>query len=147
MSALATVERKSYNGKFAAKIDFPIGHFMLPLLMLTLEILSFSIHYLIKIWTTCWWNLNKIIWSEPYNFLFAICYFFFFIYSILFYFLFFIFYFFFAFCQQMVINFWQSVDAILEDVSATKTIVSCKKCYFKDYHLSVFKKITVLRHV
>ena len=28
MSALATVARKSFNGKFTAKIDFPIGHFM-----------------------------------------------------------------------------------------------------------------------
>ena len=35
MSPLATVARKSFNGKFTAKIDFPIGHFMLPLLMLT----------------------------------------------------------------------------------------------------------------
>ena len=38
MSALATVARKSFNGKFTAKIDFPVGHFMLPLLMLTLEV-------------------------------------------------------------------------------------------------------------
>ena len=38
MSALATVARKSFNGKFTAKVDFPIGHFMLPLLMLTLEV-------------------------------------------------------------------------------------------------------------
>ena len=30
------------------KIDFPIGHFMLPLLMLTLEVLSLSIHYFDK---------------------------------------------------------------------------------------------------
>ena len=35
MSALATVAQKSFNGKFTAKIDSPIGHFMLPLLMLT----------------------------------------------------------------------------------------------------------------
>ena len=27
MSTLATVARKSYNGKFTAKNDFPIGHF------------------------------------------------------------------------------------------------------------------------
>ena len=46
MSALATVVRKSFNGKFTAKIDFPIGHFMLTLLMLTLEVKSLSIHYL-----------------------------------------------------------------------------------------------------
>ena len=46
MSALAMVARKSCNGKFTAKIDFPIGHFMLILLMLTLEVLSLSIHTL-----------------------------------------------------------------------------------------------------
>ena len=38
MSALATVAGKSFNGKFTVKIDFPIGNFMLPLLMLTLEV-------------------------------------------------------------------------------------------------------------
>ena len=38
MSALATVAGKSLNGKFTAKIDFPIGCFILPLLMLTLEV-------------------------------------------------------------------------------------------------------------
>ena len=32
--ALATVTRKNFNGKFTAKIDFPIGYFILPLLML-----------------------------------------------------------------------------------------------------------------
>ena len=52
MSALAMVEQKSFNGKFTAKIDFPIGYFILPLLMLTLEVQSLSIHYLISIWTT-----------------------------------------------------------------------------------------------
>ena len=29
------------------------------------------------------------------------------------------------FLQKMVYNFWQSIDAILEDVSATETIVWC----------------------
>ena len=38
MSALATVARNSINGKFNVKIDFLIGHFMLPLLMHTLEV-------------------------------------------------------------------------------------------------------------
>ena len=38
MSALATVAQKSFSGKFTAKIDFPIRHFMLQLLMLTLEV-------------------------------------------------------------------------------------------------------------
>ena len=38
MSALAMVARKSFNGNFTAKIDFPIGHCMLALLILTLEV-------------------------------------------------------------------------------------------------------------
>ena len=33
MSALATVAWNSFDGNFTAKIDFPIEHFMLPLLM------------------------------------------------------------------------------------------------------------------
>ena len=42
MAALVMVAQKSFSGKFTAKIDFPIGHFMLPLLMLTLEVLKVS---------------------------------------------------------------------------------------------------------
>ena len=38
MAALAMAARKSFNGKFTGKIDFPIGHFILPLLMLTLNV-------------------------------------------------------------------------------------------------------------
>ena len=38
MSALATVAGKSFNGKFTPKIDIPLGYFILPLLMLTLEV-------------------------------------------------------------------------------------------------------------
>ena len=49
MLALAMVAGKSFNGTFTAKIDFPKGYFMLPLLMLTLEIVSISINYLISI--------------------------------------------------------------------------------------------------
>ena len=45
MSALATVARKSFVGKFTAKIDLLIGYFMIPLLMLILEILK-SLHKL-----------------------------------------------------------------------------------------------------
>ena len=37
MAALAMAARKSFNGKFTGKIDFPIGHFILPLLMLKLK--------------------------------------------------------------------------------------------------------------
>ena len=35
--------RESFKGEFTAKIDFPIGYFMLLLLMLTLEVKSLSI--------------------------------------------------------------------------------------------------------
>ena len=55
-------------------------------------------YYLISIWTTCWWNLNKIVWSELYE-----------IWIFL----------------KMVNYFWQSVDAILEDVSVNETIIWC----------------------
>ena len=40
MSAIATVAGKSFNGKFTLKIDFPIGYFMLPLLILTFSLKS-----------------------------------------------------------------------------------------------------------
>ena len=46
MSALSMIARKSFNGKFTAKINFLIGYFMLPLLMQTLKVKSLSIHYL-----------------------------------------------------------------------------------------------------
>ena len=62
MSAFATVTRESFSSKLLQNL---VGHFMLPLLMLTSEVGSLSIHYLISIWTTCWCNLNKIAWSKP----------------------------------------------------------------------------------
>ena len=49
MLALATVAGKSFNGKFTATIDFPLGYFTLPLLMLTLVVGSLSIQYLFGI--------------------------------------------------------------------------------------------------
>ena len=39
-------QQKSFNVKFNLKIDSLIGYFMLPLLMLTSEVLSLSIHSL-----------------------------------------------------------------------------------------------------
>ena len=69
MSALAKVAWKSFKSKFTAKIGFPIGYFMLPLLMLTLKVKNLSMRYLISIWATCWWNLNKFVWSKLYNLL------------------------------------------------------------------------------
>ena len=38
VSAFTTVARKGLNDKLTAKIDFPTGHFMLPLLSLILEV-------------------------------------------------------------------------------------------------------------
>ena len=69
VSVFATVARKTFNGKVTAKNDFPIGHFLLPLLTLTLEVKSLSIHYLISILTTCWWILKKIVKYEIYKML------------------------------------------------------------------------------
>ena len=37
LSAFAMVAGESFNGKFTVKIDFPIGYFIFPLLLLTLE--------------------------------------------------------------------------------------------------------------
>ena len=90
MSALATVAGKSFNGKFTAKIDFPIGYVTIT----DADSGSLkSLHYLNhadEIWTkSCGLNYTKIFW------------------------------------QKMVNNFWQSVDAILKDVSVTETIVWC----------------------
>ena len=98
MSALATVARKSFNGKFTAKIDFRLGilgyhcwcwH--------NGSLQSLSIQYLISILTTCWWNLNKIVRSEPYKIL--------------------------CFLTKMVNDFWQSVDTISEDVLWLKQFI------------------------
>ena len=44
-SALAMAAWESFKGIVTAKIDFLIGHFMLPLLMLTFEIFSLAIQY------------------------------------------------------------------------------------------------------
>ena len=67
VSVFVTVAQKSFNDKFTPKIDFPIRYFMLPLLTLILEVKNLSIHYLSSIWTTCWWNLNKIVRYEKYK--------------------------------------------------------------------------------
>ena len=38
MSELVAVAGKSFKGKLTAKIDFPLGYFTLPLLMLSLDV-------------------------------------------------------------------------------------------------------------
>ena len=100
-TVLATVEWKSFNGKFAAKIDFPIGYFMLLLYFgcwywkckvspcifykyLEYMLVKFEQNRMVRILQNFW-----------------------------------------AFCQKMVNHFWQSVDATLEDVPVTETIVLC----------------------
>ena len=95
MSALATVAGNSFNGK-PQKNDFPIGYFMLPLPMLTLEVWSFSILDFGPL------DFAGEIWTKSYGTNFTK---------------------FWAFRQKMVNHFWQSVDAILEGVSVTQTIV------------------------
>ena len=67
MSALATV-----YGKCIAKIDFSIGYLMLQYCWCwhwKAKGGALFIHYLISIWTTCWWNLNEIVWSKVYKIL------------------------------------------------------------------------------
>ena len=53
-----------------------------------------------KYLATCWWNLNKIVWSEQYKIL--------------------------SFWQKMVNHFWQCVDAILKDFLWLKQLFDAK---------------------
>ena len=80
--------------------------------MPTLVVKGLSIHYLISIWATCGWNLNKIIWFN-YN-------------KIL------------SFLTKMVHHFWQSIDTILKDIAVTNTIVWCFNCLFFCFVLFCF---------
>ena len=52
------------NGVNALLKICPENSSVLPLLMLTLKVWSLSIHSLKNVCITCWWNLNKIIWSK-----------------------------------------------------------------------------------
>ena len=75
----ATEARKIFKFKFNAKIVFQIWHFMIPFFKSDIlwfhywrwhwKSKIFFIHYLISIWATCWWNLNKIVWYEIYKIL------------------------------------------------------------------------------
>ena len=79
--------------------DFPIRHTMLPLLMLTMEVYQKVSPYII--WKVIGTHAGEI-WTKSYGPNYTK---------------------FWTFWQKMVNNFWQSVDVILEDVSATETIV------------------------
>ena len=96
MPALATVAGKSFNGKFTAKIFLSGIIFMLPLLMPTVEVSSFYyiIWYLYHMLVK--FEQNRMVWTIQ-NFE--------------------------IFDKNWLIIFWQSVDALLEDVSVTETIV------------------------
>ena len=122
MLALTTVARKSFNGKFTAKIDFPIGHLMLQLLMLILKVSSFSIHYLISIWITGWWNLNNIVWSKLYKILSFLT----------------------KNGQPFLTKCWRHFGRHSCDWN---NYCLMPKYWFKDYHLSSVPKITVVRRV
>ena len=52
--SISNGNRDEFELFFTAKFYFPIGYFMLQMLMLTLEVKGLSIHYLISIWTICW---------------------------------------------------------------------------------------------
>ena len=63
--SISNSSTEKFNSKFTARIDFPIGNFMLPLLMLILEVKS--LHTLFdKYLEHMLVNLNKIVWSKPY---------------------------------------------------------------------------------
>ena len=65
VSAFALVAQKSFNGEFTANNWFSDQTFYVTIAnFLSMKVLSLSIHCWISIWTTSWWNLNKIIWYE-----------------------------------------------------------------------------------
>ena len=68
MSALATVARKSFNGIYSENW-FSDRAFYVTIADAEIGSLK-SLHTLFdSVWTTCWWNLNKIVWSEIYKIL------------------------------------------------------------------------------
>ena len=61
-SALAKVTGKSLMANLLQELIFLSGTYMLPLLILTSEVESFSIIQMVL--QLCWWNFNKIVWSK-----------------------------------------------------------------------------------
>ena len=100
MSAFATVAGKSFNGKFTAKIDFPIGYFYVAIAYADIESLQ-SLHTLFEKYLDHMlvkFEQNRMVRTVEDTELFD---------------------------KKMVHNFWQRVDAIFKDVSVTETIVLC----------------------
>ena len=109
MSALATVARKSFNGKFAAKIDFPNWAFYVTIADADIGSIKslytlfekYLNHMLVKfekkncmVQTIQNFQLFDKKWLTIFD-------------------------------KKIVYHFWQKADAILEDVSVTETIVWC----------------------
>ena len=101
MSALATVAQKNFDGKFTAKIDFPIGHFQ------NFTVADADIGNLKSLYTLFDKYLEYILVKFERNRMVQT------IQNFVF------------FWQKMFNKFWQSVDASLEDVSVTETIGWC----------------------
>ena len=100
MSALATVARKSFNSKFTAKNWFSERAFYVTIANADIVSLK-SFHALFDKYL----DHMLVKWTKSYgpNYIK-----------------------FWAFHRKMIKNFWQSVDAILEDFSVTETIVWCQ---------------------
>ena len=100
------------------KNGFRIGQFVLvlPLLMQTLEYKVSPYIIFLSIWTTFWQSLNKIVWSEHYKSL------------------------------SLVYQFWQRIDAILNDTFVTENIFDAKEFIQKLSSFNVLK-FNVIRHV
>ena len=99
MSALATVAGKSINGKSYCKNWFSDRVFHVTIADADIGSIKF-LHTLFDKYL----DHAGEIWTNTYGPNYAKCW---------------------AFWRKMVNHFWQSVDAILEDVSVTKTIVWC----------------------
>ena len=70
MSVLATVAGERFKGNLTAKIDFLNVYFIVPMLMLTLEVYSLFHTLFDKVFGPhAGENLNKIVWSELYKIL------------------------------------------------------------------------------
>ena len=99
MPALATAAGESFNGKFTANIDFLIRYFILPFdadLGSLKSLQTLFDKYLNHMLVE--FEQNRMVWSIQTFELFD---------------------------KKMVFHFWQSVDAILEDVSVIETINWC----------------------
>ena len=87
-------------GKSIFAVNLPSKVFRATVTNVDIGSLSFSIHSLQNVCSTCKWNLNKIVWSKLHEIL--------------------------SFLRKTEFfynHFWQSVDAILEDVSVAEPIM------------------------